>query len=83
MTIKKSIEIPLDEYYFRLADPKFSYTNEESRKLERLYNLFQEGKFKECVTLTESWSSFDREMIPCDIWDILLDVSMGQDAYSI
>ncbi len=83
MKLYKQIEIPLDQYRAQLSDINYNYTDKEKAKLTILYNLFEQGQFKECINFSMEWNREDREMIAQDIWDILMDVSMGCDNYKI
>lgn len=83
MKLYKQIEIPLEQYRAQLTDATYNYSNHEKSKLKVLYDLFEQGKFRDCVDFSAIWSRSDRELIPQDIWDVLFDVSMGCDHYKI
>jgi hypothetical protein len=69
MKIYKEIKIDLGRYRAKLDIPEYSYTEDEKLKLTELYNLFEAGRLEEAIKYSENWSSEDRELILCEIWD--------------
>lgn len=77
MKIYKEIEVPLDKYRENLINPAFKYTKGEIKKLSCLYDMFEGGSWDAAIELTRKWSNEEQELIPCEIYDILFDISMG------
>lgn len=77
MKIYKEIEIDLYRYVKQLKNPAYNYTEQDKFKLNILYSDFADGLFESAYKYADTWTSEERELIPCEIWDILYDVSMG------
>jgi len=77
MKIYKEIDINLDLYRANFNKPIFRYSEEEIKKLSCLYDMFQNGSFNAAIEFTHKWSYEERQLIPCEIYDILFDIEMG------
>lgn len=62
MIIKKSIEIPLSRYRDQLNYAFYNYDPKEIELLTKLYDSFEQGKFKECVLFANEWKRERREL---------------------
>lgn len=77
MKIYKEIDIDLDLFVRNLNNKKYNYTDSEKLKLSILYSDFADGRFEEAVKYVKTWKNEEKELIPCEIWDVLFNVSMG------
>ena len=77
MKIYKEIEIDLNKWANKIHDPKMNYTEIEQEKLAFLYADFRRGRFDVAMKYVDGWTHEERELIPCEIWDVLLDVNVG------
>ena len=79
MKIHKEINIPLEKYRADLSNPKRGYSENDVKKLSCLYDMFENGSLNAAIEFCRDWPREDKEMIPCDIFDILFDISMGRE----
>jgi hypothetical protein len=77
MKIYKEIKIDLSKHISEVRDPEMDYTESERAKLNILYTNIEEGEFESAYKYAAGWSREECELIPQDIWDVLVDVSMG------
>jgi hypothetical protein len=68
------IEIDLDKERKRVK--KCKYSAAQQARLLKLYALFEDGRFKECIAFTEKWGRTkdeypEVEHIHPQVWDIL------------
>jgi hypothetical protein len=78
MKIYKEIKVDLSKYINKVRDPEMDYTESERAKLNILYVDFEEGEFESAMKYAAGWSREELECIPQEIWEILVDVNMGQ-----
>lgn len=77
MKIYREINIDLERYRKDISDKKIDYTRKEEERLICLYWRIESGEFKEAYEYVATWSREERELIPCEIWDVLMNVCMG------
>lgn len=77
MKLYKEVNIDLDKYRSRIKDKNCGYSKREKEKLTALYCQIESGDFRGAYEYAAAWTRSQRELIPCDIWDILLNVCMG------
>lgn len=77
MKIYKEIDISIEKYRSYLELPEYEYSKEAKEKMNRMFDLFESGQFQECLEFVISWREEDRYMIFQEIWEVLMNVSMG------
>jgi hypothetical protein len=77
MKIYKEIKVDLSKHINKIRDPEMDYTESERAKLNILYCDIEEGLFGAASKYAQTWTREERELIPQEIWNILVDVSMG------
>lgn len=81
MKIYKEIKIDLNKWINKIRDPEMDYTDAERAALNILYAAFEEGRFEEAMKYAQSWNNDEKELIPCEIWDVLFDINIGANYY--
>jgi hypothetical protein len=79
MKIYKVIEIPLKEYRQQLNFQSYNYSDGARVKLAELYNLVEQNLKSAQEYADKEFNREEKDMIPCDLWDILFEVAMGEE----
>ena len=80
------VEINLDEErgrVKRLTGKKDGYTKAQTRRLLKLYDMFEQGKFKECLEFIHTWGEdpsmecSELEFVATEVWNVLWQMDLG------
>ena len=76
MKIRKIETIDIDLCRIRKWVINTDFTPDEKKRLLKLYDLFEQGKFIQCVVFTSDWGRTkdgydEKEYIDGDVWKVL------------
>ena len=72
MKLYKLVEVDVDAERKRIR--RVRYTKAERANLLKLCDLFEAGKFQECLTFIQTWERSKRDFIGFDIGKVLLEM---------
>jgi hypothetical protein len=75
MILLKEVPVDLAAARHRLAT--VDYTPKEAADLSALYDAVEKGDFETACKMAAGMSRVFRELVACDVWDVLYDAAMG------